>query len=121
MDVKRGEIVYIDIKNRDNRSSIQTGRRPYLIVQNDKGNESSPTTIVVPITSKKDGRNYMPVHIGIMLDKPSTILCEQIMTVDKKYIETPIEKRAMLSKRKMKQVEVALCKSLQISVDKRYV
>lgn len=59
------------------------GTRPVLIVQNNKGNHYSDTTIVVPITSRKKKR--MPTHIWIPsssgLKRPGTALCEHIFTI----------------------------------------
>lgn len=52
--VKRGEVYYADFD--PTVGSEQGGVRPLLIIQNDVGNKYSPTTVVVPITSKV-GRN----------------------------------------------------------------
>ena len=64
--------------------SVQYGKRPVLIVQNDIGNEMSPTTIVAPITSRSQ-RN-MPTHVTIGpetgLKNESVVLCEQLVTVN---------------------------------------
>ena len=48
--VRRGEIFYADLG--ETIGSEQFGVRPVLIIQNDKGNEHGPTTVVVGITSK---------------------------------------------------------------------
>ena len=56
--VKRGEIYYADLS--PVIGSEQGGVRPVVIIQNDKGNKYSPTTIVAPITSrKKQGYQHM--------------------------------------------------------------
>lgn len=52
--VKRGEIYYADLS--PVIGSEQGGVRPVVIIQNDKGNKYSPTTIVAPITSRKKTR-----------------------------------------------------------------
>lgn len=63
--------------------SIQYGYRPVIIVQNDKGNESSPTVIIIPLTGKvKYGQpthTIIGTHTGI--ERVSTALCEQIQTI----------------------------------------
>lgn len=65
--------------------SEQGGKRPVLIIQNDIGNKHSTTTIVAPITSKH--KNRIPTHVNVPkkigLSSDSTILFEQIVTVDK--------------------------------------
>ena len=59
-----------------------------LILQNDVGNYFSPTTIVAAITGKKKRRNF-PTHVPIFMDGrkyASTIMLEQIRTIDKSRI-----------------------------------
>ena len=80
MLVKRGEIYYCDLGIP--RGSEQGGIRPVLIVQNNVGNKFSPTTIVVPITSKLTKAN-LPTHVEIPLEKDSIAMLEQIKVVDK--------------------------------------
>lgn len=88
MDIKWGDIVYVDFTD-NSRDSEQNGIRPAIIIQNDKGNEHSPTTIVASITSQD--KKPIPTHVWIKpyqsgLNRPSTILCEQIRTIDKSRI-----------------------------------
>ncbi len=81
-EVKRGEIYYANLY--DVTGSEQGGKRPVLILQNDIGNEHSPTTIVAAITSRE--KTYQPTHVRInceCLPKKSTVLLEQIRTIDK--------------------------------------
>lgn len=82
----RGEIYLISFSS---NGSEQGGTRPAVVVQNDKGNCYSPTTIVVPLTSQE--KTLMPTHVTLTPEdcgiiKESTVLCEQIITVDKKRI-----------------------------------
>lgn len=91
--------------------SEQAGKRPVLIIQNDIGNQYSPTVIVAAMTDSD--KRYMPTHVNVdvregML-KPSTILLEQIRTIDKKRLE---KKLATLSDERMKEVDRALKVSL---------
>ena len=88
MEIKWGDIVYVDFTD-NSRDSEQNGIRPAIIIQNDKGNEHSPTTIVASITSQD--KKPMPIHVWVKpyqsgLNRPSTILCEQIRTIDKSRI-----------------------------------
>ena len=48
--VKRGEIYMADLD--PVVGSEQGSIRPVLIIQNDKGNQYSPTTVVLPLTTK---------------------------------------------------------------------
>lgn len=82
--VRRGEIYWLDMPV--SQGSVQQGRRPVLVVQNDLGNRYSTTTIVAAITSQRQQRPY-PFQVafsaqesGLRLD--GTILCEQIQTID---------------------------------------
>ena len=62
------------------------GTRPVIVLQNDKGNNVSPLTTVVPLTSKK--KHYVPTHVALSADKTgvavdSIAMVEQIRCVDK--------------------------------------
>ncbi|MBR1385055.1 MAG: type II toxin-antitoxin system PemK/MazF family toxin, partial [Ruminococcus sp.] len=63
MDIKplRGDMFLAEMKQ--TRGSEQAGCRPVVIVQNDVGNRYSPTTIIVPLTTKK--KRSMPTHVHI--------------------------------------------------------
>ena len=57
-----------------------------IVLQNDKGNDVSPLTTVVPLTSKK--KHYVPTHVALSADKTgvavdSIAMVEQIRCVDK--------------------------------------
>lgn len=88
MDIKWGDVVYVDFTD-NSRDSEQNGIRPAIIIQNDKGNEHAPTTIVASITSQE--KKPIPTHVMVKpyqsgLNKVSTIMCEQIRTIDKSRI-----------------------------------
>lgn len=80
------EIWYGDLG--DSNGSVQRGKRPVLIVSNDKNNRHSNTVNVMPLTTKMNKRN-LPCHVEILdyerygLNAPSTIMIEQIMTMPK--------------------------------------
>ena len=61
--IKRGEVYMADLEVVD--GSVQHGYRPVVIVQNNIGNKYSPTTIIVPITTKKENKRYMPTHVNV--------------------------------------------------------
>lgn len=84
--MKRGEVYYADLNMVV--GSEQGGIRPVVIVQNDSGNKYSPTTIIVPMTSKK--KHELPTHVRIgsvtPLLRSTIIMAEQIKTIDKSRI-----------------------------------
>ena len=87
MDVKWGDIVFVNFG--ENEGSEQGGIRPAIIIQNDIGNEHAPTTIVASITSQE--KRYLPTHVIVKpyqsgLNRVSTILMEQVRTIDKSRI-----------------------------------
>ena len=52
MTCRRGEVYWVDWP--EGRGSEQRGRRPALVVQNNRGNRSSPTTVLAAISSAPD-------------------------------------------------------------------
>ena len=111
MDIKWGDVVFVDFTD-NSRDSEQSGIRPAIIIQNDKGNEHSPTTIVASITSQE--KRYLPTHVVVKpyqsgLNKVSTILMEQIRTIDKSRIDNYLGK---VTPREMVAIEKALSVSL---------
>jgi mRNA interferase MazF len=86
---RRGEVYFADLN--PVRGREQGGRRPVLIIQNDIGNQFSPVTIVVAITSSVADKPYptevrLPAGVG-GLPRESTILLNQIKTIDKDRLE----------------------------------
>ena len=81
--VKRFEIYLYDLGIMP--GSIQQGKRPVLIVQDDQFNKNSPTTIVAAFTSAVK-KEYLPSHIFVGerfgLTKPSMVLLEQVRTIN---------------------------------------
>lgn len=102
MLVKRGEIYYCDLS--PTVGSEQGGIRPVLIVQNNVGNKFSPTTIVVPITSKLTKAN-IPTHVEIPLEKDSIAMLEQIKVIDKCRLR---EKISVADDKLLKKIDAAL-------------
>ena len=82
-EVRKGEIYYADLS--PVVGSEQGGIRPVVILQNDKGNHYSPTTIIAAVTSRRK-KKYLPTHIEIKnpkLKRKSVVMLEQIRTIDK--------------------------------------
>ena len=109
--IKRGDIVIANLE--PIKGSEQGGVRPVLIIQNDVLNIHSPTTIIAPITSriytKEYPTNVQFFYISSGLKKESTILLNQIRTVDKKRINKKI---GILSNEFMRKVDSAIKTSL---------
>lgn len=96
--VMRGEIVYVDLGQVI--GSEQGGIRPAINIQNNRGNHFSNTIIVAPIT--KQDKKKLPTHVSLPVseveqsgndvDVDSTILLEQIKTVDIDRVQSKVGK-----------------------------
>ena len=111
--IKRGDIFYADIE--EGKGSEQNGRRPVVILQNNKGNRHSTTTIAAMITSAR--KKSLPTHVWVTkedsgLKEDSIVLLEQIQTLDKKRL---VNRVGRLSKKTMNLVDRAACRSLYLS------
>ncbi|MEG1597497.1 MAG: type II toxin-antitoxin system PemK/MazF family toxin, partial [Bacilli bacterium] len=80
LKVKRGEIWKVELGH-DKIGSEQGGLRYGIILQNDIGNKYSTTTIIALCTTRD--KHKLPTHFDIDILKPSTVMLEQILTVDK--------------------------------------
>jgi mRNA interferase MazF len=83
MPVRRGEIYWIEFE--PVKGSEQGGLRPALVVQNDTGNASSPTTIVAAMTRTLPRRPY-PFVVVVPSDRSglrdaSAVNCAQLATI----------------------------------------
>lgn len=111
--MRRGDIYYADL--RPVVGSEQGGIRPVLIVQNDIGNEHSPTVICAAITSQM-GKHRLPTHIKLNakqyeMEKDSVILLEQLRTIDKSRLKARI---CHLDQDIMSRVDAGLMISLEL-------
>jgi len=88
--ILRGEMYYADLS--PVVGSEQGGVRPVLIIQNNIGNNYSPTIIVAAITGK--AKSELPTHISLAgmpsLQRDSIVLLEQIRTIDKRRLKNYI-------------------------------
>ncbi|HLC73057.1 MAG TPA: type II toxin-antitoxin system PemK/MazF family toxin [Candidatus Nanoarchaeia archaeon] len=111
MKVLRGDVVLANLE--PVVGSEQGSIRPVLIIQNDTSNEYSPTTIIAPVTSRIYTKEF-PTNVFVLkkdskLDKDSTILLNQIRTIDKSRI---IKKLTKLDNTIMSKVDMAIKVSL---------
>ncbi len=112
--MKRGELYMAELD--PVIGSEQGGRRPVLIIQNDMGNLHSPTVIVAPLTAST-GKPEMPTHVHIPKDegglwRGSTVLCEQVRTLEKTRLSRRLGE---LTPQSMRRVEHALSVSLDMA------
>lgn len=107
MLIRRGDIFFADLS--PVVGSEQGGTRPVLVLQNDIGNQYSPTTIIAAVTSQIS-KAKLPTHIEVParisgLEKDSVILLEQIRTIDKSRL---MEKVTSLNEDVMERVGQAV-------------
>jgi len=125
MTVRRGEIYWVEFD--PVKGSEQGGLRPALVVQNDVGNQFSPTTIVVAMTRSIPPHPYPFVVIvepeESHLAEQGAINCSQLATIQQSGSqsrlrppkgETTVRPIGKLSAAKMRQVDDALSYSLGI-------
>ena len=108
--IKRGDIFFARLPGTE--GSEQKGTRPVIVIQNDIGNEYSPTTIVAFITTKQ--KKLLPTHVRLHTNTlffPSTALLEQIRTISKDRLDRYI---GTLSEADMRKIDRALEISLAL-------
>ena len=114
--VKRGDFCWAKFSN--GKGCKQGGARPCIVVQNDIANLHSPTTIVVLVTSHIK-RMDLPCHVEFMRHNGTMnlALCEQVTTIDKKFIMNVTEH---LSSADMFNIDKALKASIFDEGVKKY-
>ena len=111
-EIKRGDLYWCSLPKIG--GSVQSGVRMVLILQNNIGNKFSPLTIIAPLTKLIDKRR-LPTHVvlnkselnGLVYD--STIICENIITLDKKCLNSKV---GIIENYKMSEVDKAIKISL---------
>ena len=96
-NLKRGDIVWLkeNVKS-DLGENINNSNRPYIIISNDKNNSSEKSHIVnIACLTKQEKKFYYPMHVFLDKNKynlqyNSLICCEQILTINKEYINRKI-------------------------------
>lgn len=110
MAVRRGQVYWLDFGSPT--GSVQAGRRPALVIQNDVGNSSSSTTIVAAMTTQL--RKPYPFHVPVSagesgLPAGSLVLLEQLQTIPQDRL---VKMCGSLSPTKMTEVDAAIRVSL---------
>lgn len=118
MKIKRGEVYLADLS--DSSGSEQGKVRPVVIIQNNRGNKHSPTTIVACLSSKIYTKHHLPTHHllpdGIGLKYKSMVMCEQIRVIDKSRLQNKI---ATVSKKDMMIIDQKIKISLDLQLHNR--
>ncbi|MDD5132888.1 MAG: type II toxin-antitoxin system PemK/MazF family toxin [Candidatus Nanoarchaeia archaeon] len=113
INIKRGDLILVNL---DPVIGSEQGKiRPAVVIQNNVGNEYSPTIIIAPITFKIFEKEF-PTNVQIFskesgLEKDSTILLNQIRTIDKIRV---IKKLKKLDDNIMEKVDYAIKASLDV-------
>jgi mRNA interferase MazF len=81
--VARGDIVWVDFG--PVRGRCKADPHPAVVVQNDKGNQVSPMTIVIPLTDK---RQYKNLPIQVLLTSAETGLQNKESCAEAGHIAT---------------------------------
>jgi len=113
--IHRGDIYLADLA--PVVGSEQGGIRPVLIIQNDIGNQRSPTVITAVITGQIKHR-HLPTHVlleapGCGLLKKSMVMLEQLRTLDKGRLRFQV---GHIGTMKMDEVDAALKISVGLEV-----
>ncbi len=115
MKIQRGDVVRVDLGGKhdgDTRGSEIYKPRRSVVIQNDVGNQNSPTTIIAPVSG---GHTEYPFHVNLPgsmseLTKDSHVQLDQIRTID---ISARISKKyGSLSQSQMDAVNNAIRISL---------
>lgn len=113
----KGDLICVELPSVG--GSIQSGKRPCVVVSNNACNKYSPVITIVPLTSRK--KHEIPTHVYLkskdVFDlqylniRDSTILCEQIITVSKDNI---VAGRAKIKPHVLKSINEALAVQLNL-------
>lgn len=111
----RGDIVLANLP--DIGKHIQKGKKRILIISNRRCNHYSSVITYVCLTSRE--KTDLPTHIQLEPNKyngltvKSTILCEQLMSLDKTRV---LKKLGTIDNETMKKVEKAVLVQLGIKI-----
>ena len=116
MQVRRGDIVIVELS--PTKGSEQHGTsRPCVVIQNDIGNQYSPTTIIAPFTTQYTSGDTYPFEVEVLasdtaLDHDSVADLSQIRVVD---IDERVKKNiGSIPSPEMMQIDSAIKHSLGI-------
>lgn len=114
MQVSRGDVVIVEL-NPTKGSEQQGSSRPCVVIQNDIGNQYSPTTIIAPFTTQYDPSDVYPFEAEVTssntpLNQGSVADLSQIQVVD---IDKRIKKNiGSVPSNAMRKIDTAIKNSL---------
>ena len=116
MDIKRGDIVYVEIPYATGHEMMKD--RPAVVVSNDAMNYTAPVVSVVYLTGSKQADR--PFHVEVWgaasaRHGSSTALCEHIYTVDKSRLGKLM---GTCSEEEMDAIDKGILLSLALGVGK---
>lgn len=109
MDVKRGDIVYVEYT--ESVGSEYKKNRPVLVVSNDMGNKHATIVTVVPLSRTYKG---LPTQCEVVAKGISYAKCESITTVSKERIGEYIR---TASRDEMKEIERCIAVALGMTLN----
>jgi mRNA interferase MazF len=112
--ISRGDVFFADLFG---AGSMQSGRRPVIIVSNNKANKHSKTVTVVPVTSSET-KAKLPTHVEFdgqskTHNLKGIALGECINTIDKTLLR---EKVGYCSAKEMFKINVAILIQVGINI-----
>lgn len=108
-EIKRGD-VYWALFGGELGSSLTQAHRPVLVVSSDKGNETSPWVMMVPLTTKMRWGVISPVINSV--GQQSWAKCSQVMSIDKDRLGSYL---GTVNESEMAAVDLALRVSLSLN------
>lgn len=102
-DYTQGEVVMVRVP-KGNAHGCTQGVHPAVIVSNTVSSKHAPCVTVALITSKIK-KIELPCHMLVKLEKPSMVMCEQMITISKEDI---IERVAVLNGAKKAELKKCL-------------
>lgn len=118
MQIKRGDILIVDLKQKSG-TSLQAGIRPAVVISNNKANTYSRVITVVPLTSKIYKKRYLPTHVFIKkqemggLERHALVLAEQITSI---AVDNIIQQCGNVRKKAMDRITKAV--EIQMGIGK---
>ncbi|WP_289026672.1 type II toxin-antitoxin system PemK/MazF family toxin [uncultured Flavonifractor sp.] len=107
--MRKGEVYYADLS--PVVGSEQGGVRPVVIIQNDAGNQHSPTTIIAPMTTRSKSR--LPTHVAVTRNGVrNIIMLEQTRVISRNRL---ISSSGALSEEDMAKVDQAILVSFGLA------
>ena len=84
--IKRGEVYWVDFSEVFPKGNhYQRGIRPAIIISNEYNNKYCENVNIIPLTTRV---KKLPAHADIIFKgKINNALCEQITTIDKRYLD----------------------------------